>query len=132
VIGAAFSAAIRLAYRGRRVPDIDPARFALLGAAVGGLGVPLYLQLMHVLSGSGMLAWNLVSTDAVIGAVFGGVVAGGSIWLARKARPLGPDPTFDPVTERPAIGDGITVGDLPDRSIREGALREPGRLAEPR
>src|SRR5690606_1587267 len=52
VIGPLFSSVIRLAYRGRRLADIDPVRFGLLGAVVGGVGVPLYLQLMNVLSGT--------------------------------------------------------------------------------
>src|SRR5215212_7378699 len=32
VIGTVFALAIRLGYRGRRLADIDPLRFALLGA----------------------------------------------------------------------------------------------------
>ena len=51
VIGTVFSAAVRFTYMGRRLRDINPAKFALLGGIVGGVGVPLYLQLMNVLSG---------------------------------------------------------------------------------
>jgi hypothetical protein len=88
VIGTLFSAAVSLSYAGRRLRDIRPARFALLGAVVGGVGVPLYLQLMNVLSGGGMLAWGLVSSDAVLGSVLGAAAAGGSILLARRADAL--------------------------------------------
>lgn len=91
VIGAAFSSVIRLAYRGRRLADIDPVRFAMLGAVVGGVGVPLYLQAMNVLSGGSPIPWGLVSDDAVWATVFGAVVAGGSILLARRADALRPD-----------------------------------------
>jgi uncharacterized membrane protein len=85
VIGAVFSTVIRLGYRGRRLADINPVRFALLGALVGGVGVPLYLQTMNVLSGGSSIAWSLVTDDAVWATVFGATVAAGSIMLARRA-----------------------------------------------
>jgi hypothetical protein len=88
VIGALFSTALRVAYRGRRLADIKPVRFAMLGAVVGGVGVPLYLQAMNVLSGSGPIAWGLVVDDAVWATPFGAAVAAGSILLARRADAL--------------------------------------------
>jgi hypothetical protein len=88
VIGTVFSALIRLGYRGRPVGAISPARFALLGAVAGAVGVPLFLQLMNVLSGDGPVAWSLVSSDALWAGVFGAAVAFGSIRLARRADAL--------------------------------------------
>ena len=88
VIGTVFSSVIRLGYRGRRLADINPVRFGLLGAVVGGVGVPLYLQAMNVLTGGHAIAWNLVTDDAVWATVFGAVVAAGSIMLARRADAL--------------------------------------------
>ena len=88
VIGSVFSAVIRLGYHGRRLADIDPVRFGLLGAVVGGVGVPLYLQAMNVLTGGHLIAWNLVADDAVWATVFGAAVAAGSILLARRADAL--------------------------------------------
>ena len=85
VIGTAFAAAIRFGYQGRRLADINPLRFTLLGALIGGAGVPLFLQLMNVLSGGGPIAWGLVTDDAVWATVFGAVVAGGTIVLARRS-----------------------------------------------
>lgn len=85
VIGAAFSAVIRLGYRGRRLADINPVRFALLGAVVGGVGVPLYLQAMNVLTGGAPIAWGLVTDDAVWASMFGAAAAAGTILLARRA-----------------------------------------------
>lgn len=85
VIGSFFSSIIRLGYRGRRLADINPVRFALLGAVVGGVGVPLYLQAMNVLTDGHPIAWNLVTDDAVWATVFGAAVAAGSIMLARRA-----------------------------------------------
>lgn len=90
VIGAVFSSVIRLGYRGRRLADINPVRFALLGAVVGGVGVPLFLQTMNVLSDGRPIAWSLVTDDAVWATVFGGAVAAGSIMLARRADRLPP------------------------------------------
>jgi hypothetical protein len=85
VIGTAFAAVIRFGYQGRRLADINPLRFTLLGALIGGAGVPLFLQMMNVLSGGGPIAWGLVTDDAVWATVFGAVVAGGTIMLARRS-----------------------------------------------
>ena len=90
VIGAVFSTVIRVGYRGRRLADINPVRFALLGAVVGGVGVPLFLQTMNVLSDGRPIAWGLVTDDAVWATVFGAAVAAGSIMLARRADRLPP------------------------------------------
>ncbi len=117
VIGSLFSAAVRLTYSGRRLRDIRPARVAALGAAVGGVGVPLYLQVMNVLSGGGVLAWDLVSTDAVLGAVLGAAAAGGSILLARRADAL-------PGSDEPALLDPPTGLDdvrMAEEPARRGA-----------
>jgi MFS family permease len=88
VIGTIFSALIRWGYRGRRLADINPLKFAVLGAVVGGVGVPLFLQLMNVLSGDGPIAWRLVLDDGPWAAVFGAVAAAGSIVIARRATAL--------------------------------------------
>ena len=85
VIGTAFAAVIRFGYHGRRLAEINPLRFTLLGALIGGAGVPLFLQMMNVLSGGGPIAWGLVTDDAVWSTVFGAAVAGGTILLARRA-----------------------------------------------
>lgn len=106
-IGAAFSVAVRFGYRGRRLADIHPGRFALLGAIVGGVGVPLFLQLMNVLSGDGPIAWGLVTDDGVWAAVFGAAAAAGSILLARRAEVLPPG------SEAAALGRGDDAGALP-------------------
>jgi hypothetical protein len=63
-------------------------KFGILGAIVGGVGVPLFLQLMNVLSGDGPIAWRLVLDDGPWAAVFGAVAAAGSILIARRASAL--------------------------------------------
>jgi len=95
VIGTAFFGVIRLGYRGRRLADIDPLRFAMLGAVLGAVGVPLYLQAMNVLADGSPIAWGLVTDDAVWASVFGAAVAGGSILLARRADALPHGPRSD-------------------------------------
>ena len=111
VIGAVFSSVIRLGYRGRRLADINPVRFALLGAVVGGVGVPLYLQTMNVLSGGGPIAWSLVTDDAVWATVFGATVAAGSIMLARRADRL----PHGAHREQLEHGDGLSAAPPPAR-----------------
>jgi MFS family permease len=118
VIGTMFSAAVRLTYMGRRLRDIHPARFALLGGIVGGVGVPLYLQMMNVLSGTGPIAWGLVTDDGIWAAVFGAAAAGGSILLARRADALAPG-------AEPGTLDGAAdLDQLPVPELREESLRE--------
>lgn len=112
VIGAVFSAVIRLGYRGRRLADINPVRFAMLGAVVGGVGVPLYLQTMNVLTDGRPIAWSLVTDDAVWATVFGAVVAAGSIMLARRADRLRAEAHHEQF-ER---GDGLGAMPSPARS----------------
>jgi hypothetical protein len=85
VIGTVFASLVGLRYRGRRVSDINPIAFALLGAVVGGVGVPLYLQTMNVLFGGGPIAWGLVTDDALWATPFGAAAAAGLILLARRA-----------------------------------------------
>jgi hypothetical protein len=102
-MGTVFSSVIRLGYRGRRLADISPVRFAMLGAVVGGVGVPLYLQTMNVLFGDGPIAWRFVLDDALWATVFGAAAAAGSIVLARRA-------------------DALSVGEHPDQVERADAL----------
>jgi hypothetical protein len=86
VAGGAFATVVRLVYRGRRVSNIGWVRFGIIGGLVTGAFVPLFMQLMNVLSGDGMVAWGLVLDDAVWATVFGAVAAGGSMRLAQRAR----------------------------------------------
>jgi MFS family permease len=112
VIGAVFSAVIRLGYRGRRLADINPVRFALLGAVVGGVGVPLYLQTMNLLTDGRPIAWSLVTDDGVWASVFGAVAAAGSIVLARRADRL----SAEARQEQLEHGSGLSTMPSPVRS----------------
>lgn len=85
IAGGAFSTIIGIVYHGRRLRDINWVRFGLAGAAVTGVFVPLFLQLMNILSGDGLVPWRFVLDDAVWTAILGGIVAGGSMKLAQRA-----------------------------------------------
>lgn len=113
IIGTAFASVIRFGYRGRRLSDINPLHFAALGAIVGGVGVPLFLQTMNVVFGDGPIAWNLVTDDAVLAGVFGAVAGGGSILLARRAGAVG---AADTPAELESGDDAASFTDLSDRS----------------
>jgi hypothetical protein len=124
VIGSIFSSVIRLGYRGRRLADINPVRFGVLGAVVGGVGVPLYLQATNVLSGDGPIAWGLVTDDAVWASVFGAAVAAGSILLARRADalPRGAHPD--------QLEDADDLGGLPAAEQRDIPISQRSRSAQ--
>ena len=65
--GGGFSAFLALAYRERRLLDINIGWFALGGAVVAGVG------------------GALIANGALLGAIFGGVTAAGTIKLAKRA-----------------------------------------------
>ncbi len=93
--GGAFSIVIGLLYRGRRLSEISWVRFGIAGGVVTGLFVPLFLQAMNLLSGDGLVPWELVLDDGLWTAVFGGVAAGGTLKLAQLGETGLPDGTRD-------------------------------------
>jgi hypothetical protein len=95
VTGAAFAVVIKFLYHGRRLSEISWVRFGLGGGIVTGLFVPLFLQTMNLLSGDGLVPWELVLDDGLWTAVFGGAAAGGSLKLAQLADPLLPGGSQD-------------------------------------
>jgi len=86
--GIAFAGLMRLLYHGRRLSDISWVRFGLLGGIATGVFVPLFMQVLNVLSGDGPVAWHLVTDDAVWATVAGALAAGGSLRLAQRAQAL--------------------------------------------
>ncbi len=108
VTGGAFSIFVGLLYHGKRLSDLSWVRFGIGGGIVTGLFVPLFLQTMNLLSGSGLVPWELVLDDAVLTAFLGGAVAGGSLKLAQLAEALPPGKSQDQI-------------DLPDDVDRLGA-----------
>lgn len=124
VMGTVFSTVVRLRCRGKQLADISPVRFGILGAVVCGVGVPLYLQTMNVLSG-GAIPWRLVTDDGLWAAVFGGAAAAGSILLARRADTL-PDSSPPDELESGDDLDALLPGDQ-----RQAPLVQRSRSAQP-
>lgn len=82
--GMLFALATMLLYRGRRMREMSWVRFGLAGAVVSGLGMPLVLQLLNILSGDGPVAWHLLTDDIPLLAVLGGGAAAAWLWLAQR------------------------------------------------
>ena len=95
--GGAFSVVIALLYKGRRLSELSWWRFGIGGGVLTGLFVPLFLQTMNLLSGDGLVPWELVLDDGLSMALFGGVAAGGSLKLAQLGDTLLPGEAQDQV-----------------------------------
>jgi hypothetical protein len=110
--GAAFSTFISVAYRGKRLAEISAVRFGIGGAILAGVFVPTWMQTMNLLSGSGMVPWNLVTDDIIFSTVFGGITAAGTMFLAKRDEARNP----------------VTVQELLDRMEHEslGSGKAPG------
>ena len=91
VAGGAFSLAIGTLYRGRRLSEMSAVRFGIGGGLMAGLGVPLFLETMSLLSGGGLIPLEYVLGDGVLAGLFGAIAAGGSLKLAQRAEPLLPE-----------------------------------------
>lgn len=88
ITGAAFSAVIRLLYRGRRLAEISCVRFGIGGGVVAGVFVPAFMTVARLLSGDGPLPLDGVLSNGLLAAAFGGVAAGVSLKLAQRAQAL--------------------------------------------
>ncbi|MFL5541266.1 MAG: hypothetical protein ACJ8J0_19925 [Longimicrobiaceae bacterium] len=92
--GGAFAAFISLFYRGRRLSEISWVRSGLGGAIVAVLFMLAFFAIGNWASGDGFPALDDILSDLVIAVVFGGITAGGSMWLAQRgetASIAGPD-----------------------------------------
>jgi hypothetical protein len=97
--GAAFSAFISVAYRGKRLAEISWARFGIGGAILAGLFVPTWLETASILTGGGLVPLNLVTDDIIFSTVFGGITAAGTMILAQRHEAKNPV-TVDELLER--------------------------------
>jgi len=87
IAGGVFAAFIHWFYRGRRLSEINWVRFGLGGAIVAELFMLAFFAITNLASGSGFPRLDDILSDLVIAAVFGGIAAGGSMWLAQRAEP---------------------------------------------
>ena len=84
IVGAAFFAFIGLAYRGKRLSEISWARFGTGAAILGGLFVPAFLQTMNLLTDGRIVPWHLVTDDMLFSAIFAGITAAGTMFIAQR------------------------------------------------
>lgn len=85
IAGGAVATFIGFMYRGRRLASIDWRRFGLVAGLATAVFVPSFMQVMNLLSGSGMVAWNLIDGDTLFMGVCGGIIAAGTMKLAQHA-----------------------------------------------
>ena len=83
LVGAAFAGFISFAYRGKRLSEINWLRFGAGGLILGGLFVPAFLEAMSLLTGGGLVPFNLIGDDMLYSALFGGITAAGTMKLAQ-------------------------------------------------
>lgn len=97
VAGGAFAVFISLVYRGRRLSEINWMRFGLGGAVVAELFVLAFFAIGSLVSGDGFPAFDDILSDLIMAAVFGGIAAGASMWLAQRAedRSIGGPDRYD-------------------------------------
>lgn len=86
IAGGFVSMLISLLYRGRRLSEISWVRFGLGGGIAAGLFVPAFMVAARLLSGDGLPPLGAIDSDALLAAVFGGISAGGSMWLAQRGQ----------------------------------------------
>jgi hypothetical protein len=84
IAGGFVSALISFFYRGRRLSQISWVRFGLGAGIAAGLFVPAFMVAARLLSGDGIPPLGLIDGDALLAAVFGGITAAGSMWLAQR------------------------------------------------
>ncbi len=113
ITGVAFAAFISLFYRGRRLSEISWARFGLGGAIVAVLFLLAFFAIGNGVSGDGFPALDDILSDLVMAAVFGGIAAGASMWLAQRmeARPIGGPDRYDGLHAGSARPEAMDVTD---------------------
>lgn len=134
IAGGVFALLISQFYRGRRLSEINALRFGIGGAIVAELFLLVFFGLGGVLGG-GFPALKDITSDLIIAAVFGGLTAGGSMWLAQRG-----EPSYDEdaggqldATDRPAaVGagdrfDSMGAMEAADARERERAPRPSAR-----
>jgi hypothetical protein len=83
VAGGVFALFISLLYRGRRLSDIDWVRFGLGGAVVAELFMLAFFAIGNLATGDPFPALRDILSDLIIAALFGGIAAGASMWVAQ-------------------------------------------------
>jgi hypothetical protein len=85
ITGGVFAAVLRLAYRGRRLRDLDWRRFGVVGGVVGAGFVLAWMQGLRALAGEAPAPWVDIRGDLVMATLFGSVTAAGMLRLAQRS-----------------------------------------------
>lgn len=112
ITGAAFAAFISVAYRGKRLAEINWLKFGLGGLILGGLFVPAFLETASLLTGGGFVPFNLINGDMLMAGLFGGITAAGTMKLAQHGvdkDPVTADVLLDKM-EQQSLGPGEIAG----------------------
>jgi hypothetical protein len=125
IASGVFATFISLAYSGKRLSEISWVRFGIGGCIVAGVFVPGFLQTMNLITGGGLVPWNLVADDFLFSALFGGITAAGTMKLAQM------DEAANPVTvqsllermEQDALGAGAPMQPRARNDIRAAERR---------
>ncbi len=117
VVGAAFAAFIRIAYRGRRLAEINWVRFGVVGGVLAGVFVPVLFQSLNLLSGE-LVPLKYIIDDIAYCAVFGGLMAAGSMKLAQ-------------IAEASTGDESLTIDDPSGEALRAGGSPAVGTATRP-
>jgi hypothetical protein len=131
--GTAFAGYLRLAKRGRRLPELSALRIGVGSGIAAGVLVPTLMQLASLASGGGFVAWRDINTDIVIVTLFGGIAAGVSVKLAQLASRFVPDaapPAIDEADVLERLGPVMDAERFAQWGRREAAA--PRTPASPR
>lgn len=120
--GGVVATFIGFVYRGRRLASIDWRRFGLVGGLATAVFIPTFMQAMNLLSGGGMVAWNLIDGDTLFMGVCGGIIAAGTMKLAQRAEAA--------EARRNGLAGGSAAGALPSAEDRDLAITQRARSAE--
>ena len=117
IMGTLFATLVRFGFRGKRVAELHPGKFALIGALVGGAGIPLIYQLLNILGG-GAIPWSLLLDDIPWAATVGAVGAAGTIWMAKRAAALPAEREAEQLEEPDGLAETSAIRDQVVSSVR--------------
>ena len=121
IVGAVFAAFISIAYRGKRISEINWLRFGLGAFILAGLFVPTFIQVMRLLTGGGLAPFSDINGDMLYSALFGGITAAGTMKLAQmdeKKNPVTAEQLLDRM-EQSSLGPGEASVFQPRDQARE-------------
>ena len=85
VAGAVFSTFIIFAFRGRPLSEIRWLRFGIGGGIVSAIFLPTFISVARFMSGDNMLPFTKLLSTGLLGLMFGGIAAAGTLRLAQVA-----------------------------------------------